>query len=140
MKCIKTLPRSAVAFATLTLLLLVATGTSAFAQPNQSFDGRPWNISTGNLSVGFVQAAPMGAFPRPGYFMEPPPPVESLIHLKNLGLVANEDYVAWGAVEREPGQWSWRQHDEMEQALHKAGLKYVVYTWLHFPPLWLREQ
>ncbi len=21
----------------------------------------------------------------------------------------------------------------------QAGLKYVVYTWLHFPPLWLRE-
>ena len=88
----------------------------------------------------FVQAAPMGAFPKPGYFMEPPPTVDSLVRLKNLGLVADEDYVAWGAVEREPGQWSWSQHDAMEQALHKAGLKYVVYTWVHFPPLWLREQ
>ena len=54
--------------------------------------------------------------------------------------VANEDYIAWGAVEREPGKWEWRQHDAMEQALHKAGLKYVVYNWVHFPPVWLREQ
>ena len=24
--------------------------------------------------------------------------------------------------------------------MHAAGLKYVVYTWLHFPPTWLREK
>ena len=23
--------------------------------------------------------------------------------------------------------------------LHAAGLKYVVYDWVHFPPVWLRE-
>jgi hypothetical protein len=81
----------------------------------------------------------VGAFPRTNYF-EPPPSVESQVHLKNLGLVANEDYVAWGAVERKPGEWDWRQHDIMEQTLHKAGLKYVAYNWVHFPPVWLRDQ
>lgn len=110
-----------------------------FAQTNRNFDGRPWNVSSGNLSVGFIQASPIGAFPRTN-FLEAPPSVESQIHLKNLGLVANEDYVAWGAVERDPGQWDWRQHDAMEQTLHKAGLKYVVYDWVHFPPVWLRDQ
>lgn len=140
MKSFSKPPRATIAFPVFPLLLLFAHATvSTFAQTNQPFDGRPWNISTGNLSVSFIQASPMGAFPRPGYFMEPPPSVDSQIHLKDLGLVANEDYVAWGAVEREPGQWSWQQHDAMEQALHKAGLKYVVYTWLHFPPVWLRE-
>ena len=122
--------------------LLVATlglGTAAPAQTNATFDGRPWNISTGNLSVGYIQASPIGAFPRPDYF-EPPPSVESQARLKSLGLVANEDYVAWGAVERAPGQWSWKQHDAMEQALHRAGLKYAVYVWAHFPPVWLRDQ
>jgi len=31
-------------------------------------------------------------------------------------------------------------HDRWNKLFNKAGLKYVVYTWLHFPPLWLREQ
>jgi hypothetical protein len=113
---------------------------TALAQTNATFDGRPWNISTGNLSVGFIQASPIGAFPKAGYYMEPPPSVDSLVRLRNLGLIANEDYVGWGAVEREPGKWNWTQHDAMEKALHAAGLKYVAYCWVHFPPLWLREQ
>src|SRR5208283_3957357 len=110
----------------------------ASAQTNTPFDGRPWNISTGNLSVSFIQASPVGASPRPD-FLEPPPSVESLRRLKDLGLVADEDYIAWGAVERQPGQWSWQQHDAMEHALHQAGLKYVAYNWVHFPPVWLRQ-
>jgi hypothetical protein len=81
----------------------------------------------------------MGAYPQPGY-IEGPPSVDSLKHLKSLGLVAYEDYVGWGGVERAPGQWSWEQYDGMEKALHQAGLKYVVYDWVHFPPLWLRNQ
>jgi len=120
-------------------LLLAGAIAPACAQTNQSFDGRPWNVSSGNLSVSFIQASPIGAFPRPD-FLEAPPSVDSQRHLKSLGLVANEDYIAWGAVEREPGQWSWKQHDAVEQALHQAGLKYVVYVWAHFPPVWLRDQ
>jgi hypothetical protein len=112
---------------------------SAAAQTNQDFDGRPWHISTGNLSVIFTQSSPIGAVPRPN-FIEAPPSVESQAHLKTLGLVANEDYVSWGAIEREPGQWNWQQHDAMEQTLHRAGLEYVVYDWVHFPPVWLRDQ
>jgi hypothetical protein len=110
-----------------------------YAQTNSSFDGRPWNISSGNLSVTYIQRSPIGAFPRTNYF-QAPPSLESQTQLRNLGLVANEDYVAWGAVEREPGQWNWKQHDAVEQTLHRAGLKYVVYNWAHFPPVWLREQ
>jgi hypothetical protein len=102
------------------------------------FDGRPWNVSTGNLSVTFIQHSPIGAFPQAN-FTEPPPSVEALKKLKAQGLVAYEDYVAWGAVEREPGRWDWTQHDRMYDALHAAGLKYVVYCWVHFPPAWLRE-
>ncbi|MEO5802171.1 MAG: family 14 glycosylhydrolase, partial [Verrucomicrobiota bacterium] len=106
---------------------------------NEIFDGRPWNISSGNLSVSFIQHSPIGAFPETN-FVEAPPSVESQMHAKNFGLVANEDYVAWGAVEREPGKWNWQQHDAMEQTLHQAGLKYVIYNWTHFPPVWLRDQ
>jgi hypothetical protein len=28
----------------------------------------------------------------------------------------------------------------MEKTLHQAGLKYVAYNWVHFPPVWLRDQ
>jgi hypothetical protein len=121
-------------FAALGILQAVAT----LAQ-NTNFDGRPWNISTGNLSVTFIQRSPMGAVPQEGY-LEAPPPRESLARMKEAGLVAEEDYIGWGAVERAPGQWSWQQHDAMEKAVHQAGLKYVAYTWVHFPPLWLREK
>ena len=108
-------------------------------QAAEPFDGRPWHISSGNLSVSFIQGSPIGAFPKTNY-LEAPPSLESQIHLKNLGLVANEDYVAWGAVERERGHWQWEQHDAMESTLHRAGLKYVVYDWVQFPPVWLRDQ
>src|SRR5437773_10713921 len=105
----------------LAVAFVFGLNTAAFAQV-PPFNGRPWNLSTGNLSVGFIQASPIGAFPRPNV-LEPPPSLESLKALKNLGLVANEDYIAWGAIERVPGEWDWKQHDAMEKALHQAGLK-----------------
>ena len=104
---------------------LILLSLPSQAQTNAPFDGRPWNISSGNLSVSYIQASPIGAFPRPD-FLEAPPSVESQVRLKQLGLVANEDYVAWGAVEREPGRWDWRQHDAVEQTRHQAGLKCLI--------------
>jgi hypothetical protein len=123
-------------------LLCVGAALNAlttFALSEPTFDGARWNVSTGNLSVSFIQASPIGAFPKPDFF-EPPPSVESQKRWKALGLVANEDYIAWGAVERKPGEWLWQQHDAVEVNLHAAGLKYVVYNWAHFPPVWLRER
>jgi hypothetical protein len=108
------------------------------AQTTQPLDGTPWNLSTGNLSVTYIQSSPIGAFPRQS-FLEPPPSIESMKQLKQQGLINYEDYIAWGAVEREPGKWDWTQHDAVEKAVHAAGLKYVVYTWVHFPPAWLRD-
>jgi len=110
----------------------------ARAEEPQAFDGRPWNVSSGNASVTFIQASPVGAFPKAGV-TEAPPAAEVLRRMKAEGLVAYEDYVAWGAVERAEGQWDWSQHDRMEAAMHAAGLKYVVYDWVHFPPKWLRD-
>src|SRR4029079_14556616 len=114
------------------LMLLLAATT-------QPFYGTPWNLSTGNLSVSYIQASPIGSHPRPNY-LEPPPSIDSLRKLKEQGLVAYEDYIAWGAVEREPGKWDWTRHDAIEKAVHAAGLKYVAYCWVHFPPVWLRDQ
>jgi hypothetical protein len=120
-------------------LFIFALTLCSPGQTNKPFDGTRWHIGTGNLSVSYIQASPIGAYPRPDVF-EPPPSVESLKRFKGMGLVSDEDYIGWGAVEREPGQWNWKQHDAMEHALHEAGLRYVVYDWVHFPPVWLRDQ
>src|SRR3954464_15939209 len=105
---------------------LIAFGSNAGAVAQvPPFDGRPWNLSTGNLSVGFVQGSPVGAFPKPNFFEAPPGGV-SLVRLKNQGLVANEEYIAWGAVEREPCARDWRQHDAIEPASNRAGSKHFV--------------
>src|ERR1700677_3604770 len=90
-------------------LSLACARYCALAQTNGPFDGHPWHISTGNLSVMFTQASPIGAFPRTN-FIEAPPSVESMIQLRNLGLVADEDYISWGAVDPEPGRWFWKQN------------------------------
>jgi hypothetical protein len=72
-------------------------GAASFAQAPAAFDGRRWDVSSGNLSVSFIQASPIGAFPRPD-FLEAPPSVESQAQLRNLGLVANApDAKAWTA-------------------------------------------
>lgn len=117
---------------TLCLILCAASVLAA------DFDGTKWNVSTGNVSVTYIQHSPIGAHPSPSYY-EPPPSVDELKKWKSEGLVADEDYIAWGAVEREPGEWDWKQHDAVEKAEHAAGLKYVVYDWVHFPPTWLRN-
>ncbi len=119
------------------------SGTGVVAQTTRQadmpFDGSKWNISTGNLSVSYIQASPIGAFPRPD-FLEPPPDVNALKKMREQSLVAYEDYFAWGAEERAPGKWDWTEHDRIERAMHEAGLKYVAYNWVHFPPVWLRDQ
>ena len=96
---------------------LLSACTFALGQTTQPFDGRPWNISTGNLSVSYIQASPIGAHPRPNV-LEPPPSVETMRRMKADGLVAYEDYIAWGAVEREPGKWDWTQHDAVMKAVN----------------------
>jgi hypothetical protein len=128
--------------ARIALILVLCSGAFA-AEPaatgEKPFDGRPWNVSTGNLSVSFIRQSPIGAGATPGYAMEPPPSVESMVNMKAQGLIAYEDYVAWGAVERTSGDWNWAQHVKVASAVKRAGLDYVVYVWAHFPPVWLRE-
>ena len=125
--------------ATVVTVALSLLATFLYGEEHKAFDGRLWNISSGNASTYYILSSPIGAAPVEE-FTEPPPEPATLRRMKAAGLVAYEDYVAWGAVERSPGVWNWDQHDRMEQAMHAAGLKYVVYTWLHFPPTWLRDQ
>src|SRR5688572_32374911 len=111
----------------LCLLGFVARPVVLADEQAQPFDGRRWNIASGNASTYYIRASPVGAEPAAG-FTEAPPDAAWLKRMKAAGLTSYEDYVAWGAVEREPGKWDWSQHDRMEQAMHAAGLKYAVYT------------
>ena len=54
-------------------------------------------------------------------FKQPPPTPAQLKQMKDNGLVAYEDYVAWGAVEREPGQAYPNSNSRNHVALHKIG-------------------
>jgi beta-galactosidase GanA len=121
------------------MMVLLASCIMLAVQVSSAFDGRKWNVSTGNLSVQFIQGSPVGAFPRQVPFLEPPPSHEALVRMREQGLSCYEDYVAWGAVEREPGKWDWSQHEAVCAAVTRAGLRYVVYNWVHFPPVWLRN-
>src|SRR5881398_924075 len=87
----------------LTFCCFAASSMIRLVNAETNFDGTPWNVSSGNLSVSYIQGSPIGAFPKTNY-LEAPPSVESQQHLRSLGLRANEDYIAWGAVERVPGQ------------------------------------
>jgi hypothetical protein len=127
---------SPIRFSTLPLLFLIFFSSPLSAE---DFNGGPWNVSTGNASTYFILQSPIGANPQQNAF-EPPPDAATLARMKANGLVSYEDYIAWGAVERSTGKWNWEQHDKVQQAMHAAGLKYVVYTWLHFPPVWLRDE
>ena len=118
---------------TLALAAIFSPGADA-----ADLDGSKWHVSTGNISVSYIQHSPIGHLPQPGFY-EQPPSVESLAKQKENGLVSYEDYVAWGSVEREKGRWDWSQHDKVCDNIKRAGLEYVVYNWTHFPPVWLRE-
>jgi len=120
------------------LLLITVLLLGLCAQAGAASAPRKCHISAGNLSVGYIGASPIGAHPVPGTY-ETPPPVDTLTRMKQAGLDAYEDYIAWGAVEREPGKWDWTQHDREYEAVKNAGLEYVAYNWIHFPPVWLRD-
>lgn len=94
-------------------------------------------IITGNQSTYYIQHSPIGAHPSPAG--EPIPPVHLFHHEQVEGVKADEDYQAWGAIERDPDDWDWSHHDKMCAAQRAAGLEYDAYLWLHCPPKWLQD-
>lgn len=109
--------------------------------PSQGF-GREENrrtAYTGNLNVLTIQHSPIGTRPNPD-FVEPLPSVDNLKRLRDQGLTGYEDYVCWGTAERVPGAWDWGPHRRVLERVKAAGLQYVVYPWLQFPPVWYSER
>ncbi|MHB0998618.1 MAG: beta-galactosidase [Armatimonadota bacterium] len=96
-------------------------------------------ISTGNFSVTWIQHSPVGAFPDPNFNGEGVPPADNWAQHRKAGLNAYEDYVAWGAVEREPGKWDWSRQIETAVNQNAGGLEYDPYLWIMNPPAWMRE-
>ena len=117
------------------LILAVTCGSRACADS----EVKTLPIVTGNFSVSWIQHSPVGAFPDPNFNGEGVPPPENWAGHHKAGLNAYEDYVAWGAVEREPGKWDWSRQIEVANAQRAGGLEYDPYLWIHNPPMWMRE-
>lgn len=96
-------------------------------------------IITGNFSVNWIQKSPVGAHPDPNFDGEPVLPPENWAQYSKSGLAAYEDYVAWGAVEREPGKWDWSRQIEVADNQRAGALEYDPYLWIMNPPAWMRE-
>ncbi len=97
----------------------------------------PVRLAAGNLSVDAIQHSPIGPAPDPAYKPQLPD-VEHLKQLREGGLQAYEDYVAWGVVEPEEDRWDFSHHEEVYRRVTAAGLVYIPYIWCHVPPAWLR--
>ena len=120
--------------ATLAVLFILAISADIRADETKKLP-----ISTGNFSVTWIQHSPVGAFPDPSFNGEPVPPPENWAMHHKAGINAYEDYVAWGAVEREPGKWDWSRQIEVAENQRAGGLEYDPYLWIHNPPMWMRE-
>src|SRR5690349_13292959 len=70
------LPFRIICLSLATLTTSVAAAQTS-AQDGAPFDGHEWNLSTGNLSVAYIQASPIGSHPQDDLH-EPPPSADSL--------------------------------------------------------------
>jgi hypothetical protein len=118
------------------VFLFVAAGAATSAEAGTN--ALP-HIVTGNFGVSWIQRSPVGASPEADFKGEPVLPVEAWKGYAQSGLYAYEDYVAWGAVERAPGQWDWKRQSAVAQAQRAGGLAYDPYLWLMNPPAWMRQ-
>ena len=59
--------------------------------------------------------------------------------LKRISCVADCDYPSWALAQQEPDKWDFTLFQKNADALHAAGLKYVIFCWVHFPPKWFLE-
>ncbi len=108
------------------VLLFACTGASAENSKSRV------RFYTGNLSVGYFMEYWGTGAPSPSDQATP----EFCAQMKDVGVSAVCDYLAWCRAESEPGKWDWSYYDTNERVLHENGLQYNVFCWLHFPPKW----
>ena len=56
-----------------------------------------------------------------------------------LDVDAIEDVAAWAVVETSPGAWDWTVYRDNAGAAARRGLGYIVYSWIHSLPRWVRD-
>lgn len=64
---------------------------------------------------------------------------EHIVQLKRISCFADCDYQSWAVAEPEKGEWDFGVYTKNADALRAAGLKYIVFAWVHFPPKWFLE-
>ena len=93
----------------------------------------PW--ISGNLSVQRLLRQQSGQkLPEPGAHND------LLEQLRELGCQAVEDYVAWAAVEKAPGQFDFEFHAANRDQCRRLGMQYIIYPWVHVLPDWIHAQ
>ncbi|MCX6360171.1 MAG: beta-galactosidase [Armatimonadetes bacterium] len=94
----------------------------------------PWY--TGNMSV-YPFMSYWGTFAGPASDLATP---QRIAQLKRIGVFADCDYQSWCMVEQAPGNWDFSLYRGNADALHDAGLGYVPFSWVHFPPKWYLQR
>ncbi len=61
---------------------------------------------------------------------------EHIALLKRISCFADCDYQSWAVAEPRKGRWDFSLYQKNADALHAAGLKYIFFAWVHFPPKW----
>jgi len=64
---------------------------------------------------------------------------EHIVQLKRISCFADCDYQAWIIAEAEKGKWDFSLYKKNADLLHAAGLGYIFFAWVHFPPKWFIE-
>lgn len=64
---------------------------------------------------------------------------EHIALLKEISCFADCDYHSWALAEKERDRWDFGMYERNADALHEAGLKYIFFAWVHFPPKWFLE-
>lgn len=64
---------------------------------------------------------------------------EHIEQLKRISCFADCDYQAWCIAEQEPGKWDFSVYEKNADALRGAGLEYIFFAWVHFPPKWFLD-
>ncbi|MCC6729906.1 MAG: beta-galactosidase [Chthonomonadales bacterium] len=64
---------------------------------------------------------------------------ERIALLRRIACFADCDYQAWCIAQPEPGRWDFSPYRRNAEALRRAGLGYVPFSWVHFPPKWFLD-
>ncbi len=118
------------------IVLTIGLATSLVAQTPDEVEVGPTPIPwyTGNLNVHpFMVHYGTAAGEQPAMDWASP---ERMAILKRIGVFADCDYQAWSMVEPQPGKWDFSRYIKTAQLVKKAGLDYIPFCWVHYPPQW----